>query len=399
MRTRTCRLLGALLLAGTTAYSQETKPSIRLMGPRLEPERASALQRHGGSRATEQAVLAGLDWLARHQQVHGGWDADGFSDRCDKLGPACVGKGRGQHGEDVPCPFDHAISALATLAFLGRGIRPDGEGDAHGLVVERALRRLQSGGTRWGLVLATQALAEAEALEGKGRYRGLVHRRAMQFVRQIGRDGAWGYAPGMSRGSDVPYTALVVQALVAARDVGYRFPDGLEERVGAYLDTLEAKRGRLAYLKEGRRFGYTPTSENAACAAAVRALLQIGTKGKRHRMHMSLLARQRPRWKISFEEIKVPGRGLMKVQIGNLSLYRWWYGTIASFHAGGATWSSWNARLKSTLLSKQRKIGCSRGSWDPEGLYERQTGGRVFSTALAVLMLEQPYRHKRLGRR
>ena len=28
--------------------------------------------------------------------------------------------------------------------------------------------------------------------------------------------------------------------------------------------------------------------------------------------------------------------------------------------------------------------------------YERQTGGRVFATALAVLMLEEPYRHSRL---
>ena len=27
----------------------------------------------------------------------------------------------GQHGEEVPCPFDEAISALAALAFLGAG--------------------------------------------------------------------------------------------------------------------------------------------------------------------------------------------------------------------------------------------------------------------------------------
>ena len=36
-------------------------------------------------------------------------------------------------------------------------------------------------------------------------------------------------------------------------------------------------------------------------------------------------------------------------------------------------------------------------SWDPLGTYERQTGGRVFATALCALMLETPYRHRRLS--
>ena len=85
----------------------------------------------------------------------------------------------------------------------------------------------------------------------------------------------------------------------------------------------------------------------------------------------------------------------MKVQIGNLSLYQWWYGGIASFHAGDATWRSWFGKAKSALTRNQERSGCAKGSWDPKGTYERQTGGRVFATALAVLMLEQPYRHRR----
>ena len=41
----------------------------------------------------------------------------------------------------------------------------------------------------------------------------------------------------------------------------------------------------------------------------------------------------------------------------------------------------------------------ARARGTPLGTYERQTGGRVFATALAVLMLEPPYRHRRLARR
>jgi hypothetical protein len=53
--------------------------------------------------------------------------------------------------------------------------------------------------------------------------------------------------------------------------------------------------------------------------------------------------------------------------------------------------------LKPELLAHQRQDGCARGSFDPEGTHERQAGGRVFATALAVLMLEAPYRHRRLA--
>jgi len=93
----------------------------------------------------------------------------------------------------------------------------------------------------------------------------------------------------------------------------------------------------------------------------------------------------------------VPGQGKVKVQVGHLSLYEWWYGTEATFQAGGEAWSGWFARLRGALVPHQATAGCARGSWDPLGTYERQTGGRVFATALAVLRLETPYRVRRLA--
>ena len=92
----------------------------------------------------------------------------------------------------------------------------------------------------------------------------------------------------------------------------------------------------------------------------------------------------------------VTSRSDVKVQIGNLSMYQWWYGTVGLFQKGGASWTSWFGAVKTALVGHQRKDGCAKGSWDPLGTYERQTGGRVFSTSLGVLMLEQPYRHRRL---
>lgn len=372
-------------------------PEPTLLGPRLEPDRARTLAREGGSNRTEQCVRAGLDWLARHQSPHGGWDADGFPDHCDpELGEPCEGLGKGQHGEEIPCPFDGAVSALATLAFLGHGHLPDADGDPYGEVVGAALRHLRdaAGGT-WATPLAAVAFAEAEALERKGRWIDLAHGYAEQVLNRQQEDGAWGYAAPGRPGSDVPYTALCVQALAAARDVGFDLPQELPGQVDAYLESLELRKGRLAYLLDGREYGYTPTATNAHLAAAIRELLDVGRDGARHANHLKLVASKRPVWKISFQEVSVPGRGKMKVQLGSLSMYQWWYGAIASFHRGGGRWAAWYRSAKTALTRNQKKTRCRVGSWDPLGTYERQTGGRIFSTALGVLILEQPYRHRR----
>ena len=398
------------------------RPEPVLLGPRTGPERVKALQRGGGNAATERAVDRALDWLARHARPEGGWDADGFPERCEEGAEACDGVGKGHHGEDIPCPFDGALTGFATLAFLGRGHLPsaadedgdprpgkDGEkadgasadvGPDYSALVAAALGRLRGARDTWTLPLAVQAFAEAEAMEGRGRWLDEVQSGVDALMSRRQDDGAWGYIAGSFRpGSDVPYTTLVVQALTAARDAGAVVPDDVAEGVGRWLDTLERdKKGRLAYLVDGRRYGYTPTSCNAHCAAAVRRLLDVGTRSRAHAANLRLISKQRPVWKISFRMHDVPGRGKVPVQIGNLSMYQWWYGTIATFHEGGGAWSSWFGKAKSALVGHQEKSGCARGSWDPEGTYERSTGGRLFATAMGALILEQPYRQRRRER-
>ena len=370
------------------------RPAPRFLGPRTGPEKAKALSRFGGTAATEKAVEAGLDWLARHQEPDGGWDADAFGARC-AAGPRCEGVGKGQHGEEGACPFDAAISGLVVLAFLGAGRGPWALRDPHGAVVERGLERLRRADDVWSQPIVLQAFAEAEAMEGKGRFLAAARERAARLVASRREDGGWGYIPGLRHGSDVPYTALVVPALVAARDLGGSLPATLAEDVDRFLTSLETDRGRLAYWEGGRRAGYTPTAANGLAAAAVREWLEVGRAGARHRAHLGLTA-TKPEWKITFREMDVPGHGRQRVQVGHLSLYEWWYGTEAKFQAG-AGWGTWYAALASALVGHQKATGCARGSWDPEGVYERQTGGRVFATALAVLMLETPYRRRRLA--
>lgn len=400
-----CLLVLALLPAAAAedpvrAPAPAPLPEPRLVGPRSGEGREEALKRFGGNAATEAAVEAGLGWLERHAHPGGGWDADGFPARCAKEeGKACDGIGKGHHGEDAPCPFDDALSALAALAFLGHGHLPDPEGDPRARLLEGTLRRLAGGGDPWTRALATEAFAEAEALQRKGRWRELAVRGAEGLLEARGEDGAWGYASGFRKGSDVPYSAFAVAALVAARDAGAALPADLGPGVDRFLASLEEKEGKLAYLLEGRTYGYTPTAYNAHAAAAMRELLQAGTAGARHRAHLAEVRERRPAWRIAWKEIDVPGRGRIPVQIGSLSMVQWWYGGVALFQRGGSDWSGWFGATKAALLPHQRKDGCARGSWNPEGQYEKAVGGRLMATALGVLLLEQPYRHRPLSGR
>src|SRR5579871_1126154 len=91
------------------------------MGSALEPGRLEpyerplrrAPKRPDEARASA-ASEAGLRWLARHQSSNGGWSAEHFDAQCS-------GSARGVRGLSE---FDRALTALAVLAFLERGITP-----------------------------------------------------------------------------------------------------------------------------------------------------------------------------------------------------------------------------------------------------------------------------------
>ncbi len=401
------RALAPLILAGLALAApspaqdgakEEPAPALPaplFVGPPAGPEREEAFRHGGGTAEAAKAVEAGLDWLERHALPGGGWDGDGFPARCAREGKACDGPGKGHHGEEVPCPFDDALSAFAALAFLGNGHLPDAGGDPRAKLLQKTLERLEGARDPWALALATEAFAEAEARERKGRWREAAARGAAALLEARGKDGGWGYIASFRKGSDVPYTAFAATALAAARDAGRPLPADLGEGVDRFLSSLEEREGKLAYLVDGREYGYTPTAYNAHAAAAVREVLGAGLEGARHRAHLSLVRGSKPRWEIAWKTLEVEGRGKIPVQIGGLSELNWWYGTLAMFQRGGGDWSGWYGAAKGALLPHQRKDGCARGSWDPEGQYERSVGGRLLSTALAVLILEEPARHRR----
>ena len=61
-------------------------------------------------------------------------------------------------------------------------------------------------------------------------------------------------------------------------------------------------------------------------------------------------------------------------------------------HYGGPEWERWNLAMRDALVSGQDKSGKNAGSWPPRDAHAN-TGGRIYTTSLAVCSLEVYYRH------
>ena len=345
---------------------------------RIGSRRAAAAAARGGSEETEQAVRAALAWLARNQSSDGRWDA------------ARHGAGRGragasQHAASVGGRADHGVTGLALLAFLGAG-NTHQEGP-HAATVARGLgylvERQRADGSLAGEAaffaslychgMATIAVAEAAAMSGDETLRPVVD-RAIRYTLAMQHPitGGWRYAAG-DRG-DTSQLGWQVMALAAAKNAGLSGFEAAEARAGSFLTGVSGgTAGGLVSYRPGERASLAMTAEALFC----RLLMGMPTD------HPAAV-----------EACGVLSQSLPSRETYNI--YTWYYGTLASFHAGGPQWDTWNRRLQTALLPLQHRSGGQLdGSWDPDGVWGRH-GGRVYATALAALTLEVYYRYQPL---
>ncbi len=337
---------------------------------------ALALQR-GGSEETEAAVARGLAWLARHQNANGSWSLDKFH-----LAPRATSG----PGDGLGSVFsDSAGTALALLPFLGAGqTHKQGE---YREVVHKGLRWLiyhqgpdgdlrgLGSGRMYAHGMAAIVLCEAYAMTGDDQLRGPAQ-RAVDFIVQAQHPaGGWRYDPGQP--GDTSIVGWQLMALQSAR-LHYllHVPEDTLKLAQRFLDSVQAD-----YL--GATYGYMPGSA-ASPAMTAEALLC--------RLYLG--------WNPNDRRIRTGVQWLLTQHcpaINNPNYYYWYYGTLVMHHVGGTAFRNWNYRLKPILLELQEKTGRNAGSWPPVGAWGVQ-GGRIFSTSLAICMLEVYYRHMPLNR-
>lgn len=360
---------------------------------RLEPNRSDRAQQLGATAGSEQAVERALDWLARHQDADGRWDAGAYKSPDGTVVP-------GQDDHTIHCPpgeichgtcayweADTALTGLSLLAFLGAG-HTQIDGGKHAKTVARGLEFLLASQKPDGDLrgdskavgmychsMAALALCEAYALTGDARLRRPVE-RAVNFLVLAQAPGGmgWRYSP-RERLGDTSVLGWVVMVLKSAREVGIPISEPVRAGTLAWLDRVAAGPARgLARYQPGKEVTPSMTAEAWVC----RQFLGTGGPSAASTEAADHLLRNGP-------------------DRGPVNLYYWYYGTLAMFQHGGGAWTRWNASVRDRLVQTQRLTGHQAGSWDPntEGAYDRY-GGRIYCTALGTLTLEVYYRFLRL---
>ncbi|HEY5315339.1 MAG TPA: hypothetical protein VIK18_22600, partial [Pirellulales bacterium] len=201
-------------------------------------------------------------------------------------------------------------------------------------------------------------------------------------------EGGWRYAP--RRGSDTSVSGWQLMALKSGELAGLKVPRECYARVALWLDHAQIGTG------QGLRYTYMPGAENPALRGAstvmtAEALLMRQYTGWR-RDHPEMVAGAR------WIEQNLPqfGTASREHPTGDRNAYYWYYGTQVMFQMQGRYWQAWNARLRPLLIESQATDGPLAGSWDPVYPLPDRYGymvGRLYVTALHLLVLEVYYRH------
>lgn len=370
--------------------------------------RGDALGRYGGDDATESAVRAGLEWLAAHQEADGSWDRVYYDLLCPEAD-------RCRETAAVATQIDSApaVTGLALLAFLGSG-HTHLEGDyrdgvARGL---RALldRQLASGSfspstnlEMYNHTIATLAVAEAYGITHDPTLASPLSAAVTHLVRAQQSGGGWDYKSDLATGrNDMSITGWAVMALKSAATAGVRVPEVTLLGVIDFVTDATDIDGYVYYANVGtgtvvdnaantltRRYGPATT----AIGAVVRQALGWRADATVLKRQTALMLGEPP------DVDRLRGGD----PSGLHSEYYWFYGTLAVFNQGGDAWATWNVKLRSALLSTQDRpidaLGNRRhsfGSWPAFGRgwgKWGRTGSRIYSTTLAVMMLESYYRY------
>jgi hypothetical protein len=322
---------------------------------------------------TDAALERGLGWLLQAQEPSGGWSAARWG---------------GQAAYDV------GLSGLAILAILNAppalgehatGAAPSPRGAlARGIAF---LRGQQSSDGRFGPcfpgalynhAIATMAMLEAFGRERDGALLDPIDRGLGFLCRSQSSDGGWGYLGCNSEPANTAMTCWPLQGLVLARGLGFSGLDAAIRGGLRHLSRVCDESGRLGYRRAGE-FLHGP--EALSSMGAYCLLLAKDTSVFPSASRSRLLDR------VGFARPAPAGR----------NLYRdfFFLSALEALQPGG------QRRLPreaiEALASEQVPSGRNRGSWEPATDAWSSAGGRLYSTAMATLILEIERRGKRLA--
>lgn len=372
--------------SGEVVVAAKPVPVGGALSARTGTGRSAIWTRLNVDQKSERGIGAGLSWLVRQQEKDGRWKLhEGYPD-----------------AGWTTKRTDSGATALALLAFLGDGHSPtDGQ---HAKAVAKGIAFLKSvqdengdfhsrefhgeqgrETTYYAHSLATIAMCEAYAMTGDPSLKEPCE-RAVKFLlkSQHPQNGGWRFQPqvGDSMG-DLSVTGIALLALHAARIANIPVPLQDFERASIFLEAVSEQ--------NGARYKYQPTDplETITAAMTAEGILCRQWLGwpkdhpaQRDAVSFLLSDENRPSWE--------PHRR---------NIYEWFFVAQVLHNLGGHDWEKWYSDTSQLILKYQIPGGGEvGGSWHPtkppgapSEFAER--GGRLYLTAMCLLVLETPIRH------
>ncbi|MEM7201226.1 MAG: prenyltransferase/squalene oxidase repeat-containing protein [Planctomycetota bacterium] len=352
-----------------------------------------------GGRDTARAIELGLEWLAKHQDEDGRWDADDFM-KHDLEGDPCDGPGDAGH--------DVGVTGLALLAFLGDGSTM--KAGPYKKNIRDGVRWLREQQQETGLFgtdavhayiydHAIAAYAMVEAYQGESKLLKKYAQRGIDYLESHRNpDMVWRYEP-QGNDNDTSITGWCVMAYKSAQDFNLKVNDQAIGYCEVWFDQVtDPASGRAGYRKRGepssREEGDHEVNFPRDKGEALTAV------GLMCRFFLGQDPDDQPTMVAAADTLlKTPP--IWDEDDGSVDHYYWYYGSYALYQMGKFKgkdyWGKWAKSLTKAVVKTQRDEGNFKGSWDPIGVWG-EYGGRVYSTAILVLTLEAYYRYTRLIR-
>jgi hypothetical protein len=329
------------------------------------------VEAQGGSKDSEKAVAMALDWFAKHQNPDGSWNFN------HQTAPQCAGK-CGDRGSLVDCTT--GATGMALLPFLGAG-QTHKEGK-YRQTVEKGLYYLTSkmkvrngtgelsegGGSLYSHGICAIVLCEAYAM---------THDKGLMAPAQLSINytmfaqdpvgGGWRYSP--KQAGDTSAVGWQLMALKSGHMAYLQVDPRCIQGAIRFLDSVQAD--------GGSQYGYTGPGGGASATTSV-----------------GLLSRMYLGWKKDNPALQRGVDLLSKAGPSKGNMYYNYYATQVMRHTGGKPWDDWNKVMRDQLVNSQAKSGHETGSWFfPGEDHGASSGGRIYCTSMATMILEVYYRH------
>ncbi len=335
---------------------------------RGQASRAMLVREGGGTEGSEKAVQLALKWLQQHQNPDGSWSFQHLGGRCDCRDPG-----------SLDMAFNGA-TALALLPFLGAG-HTHREGQ-YQREVQAGLYYLlshqkpdgsfaESGGNLYSHGLAAITLSEAYAMtQDKALLR--PAQAALDYIAfaQDPVGGGWRYVA--KQPGDTSVVGWQLMALKSGRMAYLHVDQQVFASASRFLDSVQTD--------SGAAYGYADPGERASTTAI----------GLLCRMYLGW-GREEPALLRGVERLSRSGHS-------DVDMYYNYYATQVMRHMEGKVWKKWNEGMREFLVKSQETKGHEAGSWFMGKNHSSETGGRLYCTAMATMILEVYYRHLPLYR-